>query len=193
MKALVTATLCVAALAGCAPTLPRGELARARIVREESRKERLTAKADDFAAAGDTLRAEQYYAAAIAAGGDHRTLIRRLLPVCALGQRFRAAIDHAEDYLRNAPGDHEVRLVLGTLYWAIGDAESARVTLTRVVQDAPADAEAHFALAVVLRASGERRRESLDHFRAYLRAEPTGRHAEQAREGLRAELARTEP
>lgn len=192
MKTSRAALLIAALSVGCAPALPSREAERARTVQEETGKERLTSKADAFAASGDTLRAEQYYVAAMAAGGDAHLLIRRLLPVCALGQRFRVALQYAEDYLRQAPRDHEVRLVLGTLYWAIGEPESARLALERVVREAPAEPDAHFALAVVLAASAERRAEALPHFRAYLQAAPAGRYAEQAREGLQLELARSD-
>ena len=64
-----------------------------------------------FAEINDTTRAEQYFAAAIAAGADERQVIPLLLTVCAQDGRYRVAIQYAEAYLKGHPKDLRVRFV----------------------------------------------------------------------------------
>jgi Flp pilus assembly protein TadD len=74
--------------------------------------------------------------------------------------------------------------LVGTLYAAIGKPEEAREHLERVVEKRPKHAEAHYALAVVLR-DGENDLVGADrHFREYLKLQPDGPHADEARDSL---------
>lgn len=151
--------------------------------KSEQKPDKLVAQARAFAAVGDLTRAEEYFAAAIEAGGDESKIIPFLLAVCVQDGRYRVAINYDENYLRRHPGDVSARFVLGTLYAAVGDAMRAQGELEKVVSARPAEAQAHFALAVLVRDQGDRA-EADRHFREYLRLAPQGAHAEEARASL---------
>ena len=130
-------------------------------VRHEATAPRLQARGDAAAAMGDMTRAEQYFVAALAAGGDPRVLTRRLLVVCVADERYPAAASYGEDYLRTPPRGHR-----GPLRGRDGLHRPRRQSSTRATNShecsssAPDLADAHYALATVLRAAGrlDRRR-----------------------------------
>lgn len=144
----------------------------------------LTARGNAFAAVGDTTRAREYYDAALDAGGDPRELTPLLLSVCVRDGRYRLAIDYAERYLRKYPRDGRMRFVLGALRAGVGEPLAAEAELSRAVESNPANFDAQYALAVLLR---DQRSDSLGadrHFRAYLELQPEGEHAEEAKSSL---------
>jgi tetratricopeptide (TPR) repeat protein len=151
------------------------------VIRQESTPDRLQARGDSAAALGDLTRAEQYFDAAMSAGGDERALTKRLLMVCSADSRFPAAAKYGEDYLRKHPGDTEVRFAVATVYIALGESARARVELEQVVTERPEIAEAHYALADVLRHEGDAPLEADAQYREYIRLSPTGPYAEAAR------------
>jgi tetratricopeptide (TPR) repeat protein len=151
---------------------------------KEGGPERMIDRGKAFAAIGDTTRAEQYFAAALSAGGDERVVIPYLLTVCAQDGRYRVAIQYAEAYLRTHPNDLRVRFVLGALYSAVGEAAPAREALRTVVDARPEDADAHFALGVLLRDNEHDYAGADQQFREYLRLKPRGAHAEEAEASL---------
>jgi Tfp pilus assembly protein PilF len=76
-----------------------------------------------------------------------------------------------------------VRLLLGTLYAAVGESQPAHHELQMVLDARPADIDAHYALAVLSR--DENDPVGADkHFREYLRLAPNGPHAEEAQASL---------
>lgn len=137
-----------------------------------------------FAAIGDLTRAEDYLAAAIDSGADPREAMPILLDVCVRSGRYRSAIQHGENHLRKHPHDLRTRLVVGTLLAAIGEPKEARVQLEKVVATKPDEAQAHYVLAVVARDTENDVVAADKHFREYLRIEPNGSHAEEARASL---------
>ncbi len=137
-----------------------------------------------FAAVGDTTRAEQYFAAAIAHGADEGVVVPLLVKVCVRDGRYELAIDYAQRYTQKHPNDSRVRYVLGTLYAAIGDAGRARTELEFVVGAKPNEPEPHWALAKILHDQGKDPALADGQFREYLRLAPTGAHAEEARASL---------
>lgn len=137
---------------------------------------------------GDNLRAEQYLQEAIKQGAEPARMVPQLLHLYVDEGQYRQAIDLSEDHLRKHPSDHRVRLILGNLYGALGFDQNAVEQYARVIGDAPGDAQAHFALASVLHDSGRERARADEHYRAYLRIEPHGQHAEEARSLLLTEL-----
>jgi tetratricopeptide (TPR) repeat protein len=155
-----------------------------RIVREENAPEKLFARGQEFHAMGDLTRAEQYYAAAMQQGYPEAKVLPVLLRVCIASSRYRVAIDYAEPVLKKNPTDHRLRLVVGSLYTAIGQPENARKHYEAVVADAPNDATGHFALAVLLRDEFNDRVTADKHFREYLRLDPQGPHVEEAKGSL---------
>jgi Tfp pilus assembly protein PilF len=157
------------------------------VVERETCVPRLVARGDTYAGVGDMTRAEQYYATALAAGGDPAELVRKLIRVCVTDRRYRAAIVYAEDYLRKHPDDTDVRFALATLYVAVEDVEAARDGLVHVLADRPADADAHFARATLLQGGQDGDAAvAEDHYRRYLELAPHGRNAAAARAALRA-------
>ena len=135
------------------------------------------------AARGDTVRAEQYIALAIERGYDERRALPPLLSACIRGSRLRAALNHAERYLRDHPHDTALRYLVATIQVGLGDEESGRRELEALLEDEPDHGEALFLLGVLdLDRDPARARERL---RTYLRLQPTGRHAADARVRLR--------
>jgi tetratricopeptide (TPR) repeat protein len=172
---------------GCAATTGDAVEAQAKVVERETTVPRLVARGDTYAGVGDMTRAEQYYATALAAGGDHAELVRKLVRVCVSDRRYRAAIVYAEDYVRTHPDDAEVRYALATLYIAVEDTDAAKDSLARVLEGSPADADAHFAMATLLAGAGQGddAEGAARHYRRYLELAPRGRNAAEARAALR--------
>lgn len=153
-------------------------------MQREQTADKLLARGKAFASVGDLTRAEQYLAAALDAGGDPRKVLPPLISVCVDGKRYRVAIDYAEPHLKAHPQETKLRFLVGTLYLAVGDATAARARFDEVVATDPADGEAHYALGVVLRDSEKDYVGADKHFREYLRLEPKGSHADDARASL---------
>jgi Flp pilus assembly protein TadD len=86
--------------------------------------------------------------------------------------------------MRRHPGDTDVRYALATVHVALGDLGAARSELERVVEERPELADPHYALATVLRQTGEGLLDADRHLREYIRLDPEGEHAEAARASL---------
>lgn len=177
--------ICCVLLAGCAGLTPA---ARSGEDVKPPDAAQLLAAADALAASGDHVRAGQYLSAAQAAGVPQPRLIGRLLKLDVAGGQYRLAIEHAETYLQSYPDDLAIRQCLASFYLAVGASTEAAREYDRVLDESPNHAEAHFALASVLRDSGASRAKSSEHYRAYLALAPRGRHADEARHGLTEEL-----
>ncbi len=182
MRRAAGALLVAIAAAGCAPK--NKAQAQVEVVRVEESPEKLLARGRAFAMAGDLTRAEQYFAAALEHGGQPREVLPLLLRVCAEEKRYRACIDYAEPELRRHPKSVQLRFLVASFYTAVGDAATARAELEQVIKDKPDHASAHFALAVLLRDEHGDVVQADAHFREYLRIEPSGPHAEEARGSL---------
>jgi Flp pilus assembly protein TadD len=107
-----------------------------------------------------------------------------LLEVCIKEQRYRLAAQYARDYLVSHPNDVRVRLVLASLYAATEDSKLAKAEFERVLEARPRDAQAHYALAVLLRDAEQDPVGADAHFREYLRLDPKGPHAEEAKSSV---------
>ena len=181
---LLALALAAACGAGCARQ-PGSKLKTGmETMRREESAQKLYERGRAFAQVGDLVRAEQYLAAALDAGADARKALPLLLHVCIEGQRYRVALDYAEDHLRKHPDDQRLRFLVGSLYAAIGDTPAARQRLETLLRKAPEQAEAHYALAVILRDEVVDREAADAHFRAYLELAPRGEHVEEARASL---------
>jgi len=172
------------ALLGCGGTTTAA--ARAEIKHEVSAQE-LMRKGNASAQIGDMTRAEQYFVLAQRAGADEHQVVRRLLDVCVADQRYPVALEYAEQHLRRHPTDTEVRFVAASLQAAAGELVSAREMMLEVLRARPGWAEAHYALASVLRQLGDQQELELadEHDLEYLKLSPTGLYAEAARDRLR--------
>jgi tetratricopeptide (TPR) repeat protein len=180
----VAAYATLSALSACTPSPGATVQARMATMKREETPEKLIDRGKAFASIGDTTRAEEYFAAALSQGKNETAVIPLLLSVCTSDGRYRVAIEYAEQYLKKHPNDVHVRFVLGTIYEAVGDADSARTNLEAVLGAEPDDAEAHYALAVLLRDSDHDPAAADPHFREYLRLNPRGAHAEEAQASL---------
>jgi len=137
------------------------------------------------ARSGDLLRAEQYLSAARQSGHDDATVAYWLVRVCVAGGRYRSAVAHAVDYLRDHPSDWSFRLVVATLHEALGDTADAERELERITAAAPEMPLPHYRLAMLYRARvGEQERANVQ-LEEYLRLAPEGRYAVEARDTLR--------
>jgi tetratricopeptide (TPR) repeat protein len=154
------------------------------IMKKAETPDKLLADGKAFAALGDTTRAEEYFTAAVAQGGDEPKIIPLIIEVCVRDGRYELAIEHASRYARKHPFDVRMRYVLGTLYAAIGDAGHARAELEFVVQAKPNDPEPHWALAKVLHDEAKDPLSADGQYREYLRLAPTGSHADEARASI---------
>ncbi|HET7538721.1 MAG TPA: hypothetical protein VFK05_02580 [Polyangiaceae bacterium] len=182
MKELLAICLaCLCTASGCVTRAGHAIRADAEVVRRESTPEVLLHRGEGFAAVGDSTRAEEYYAAALAGGGDPQLLVRRLIRVCVSGQRFRAALAYADDYLLRRPSDHEVRFARATIAGAVGEIEQAYADLIELAEAVPDNPDVHFALAVLLRDDLVDLPEARAHFARYLALAPNGSNAAQAR------------
>jgi tetratricopeptide (TPR) repeat protein len=150
-------------------------------LRREALPETLVERADAAASVGDMTRAEQYYVAALTAGGENKPLVQRLLRVCVADQRYPVAAYYAEQYLRRHPRDWDITFAAASIQAALGRHEAAQRLLEQVVRERPSSAEAHYALASVLRDRGEAPERADVHDLQYLKLEPGGPFAETAR------------
>jgi tetratricopeptide (TPR) repeat protein len=184
MKVIALVAVLSAALPACATDKTARIRDAEKTVREEQTPEKLVRRGKMFARLGDYTRASQYFGAALDAGADPHVVLPLLMRTYVVSQRFRLAIEVGERYLAKNPRDHYLRFLVATLYSAVDQPDRARQHLERVLAENPANAEAHYVLAVLLR---DRQRDWVGadhHFRQYLRLEPAGPHAEEARGSL---------
>jgi tetratricopeptide (TPR) repeat protein len=156
--------------------------------KQEQSWDKLFARGQGFAAIGDWTRAEEYFAAALDAGGDSRKIVPQLLVACIRGQKYRVAIQYGSNYLRAHPEDTSTRFIVATLYIAVEEYDQAKENLDVVMQKEPQNAEAHFALGVAFRDGDNDPVRADKEFREYLRLSPKGKHAREASGGLLHEL-----
>jgi tetratricopeptide (TPR) repeat protein len=137
-----------------------------------------------FAAQQDYTRAEQYLNLAAQSGSPDFEVTPLLVDVCVQDQRYRAALQYVQDYLRRHPRAYRLRFVQASLLSAIGEVARAREELEKVLSANPRHADAHYSLAVLLRDELGSHLEADEHFRSYLELRPRGAHAEEAGQSL---------
>ncbi len=183
LRCFIASTLVLAAL-GCSGTVsepppaagPRATAPGAELF-EEGR--RATER-------GDSVRAEQYLTLAVQSGYPREQALPLLLRACLEGSRLRAALDHAEAYLREHPEHRRLRYLVATLYVSLGQRDQAELELEQLLAAHAGDADAHYLSGVLAADSdGERARE---HFLAYLDLAPRGERSAEVRSRL-SELA----
>lgn len=151
---------------------------------EQPSSAQLMAQGEAAAMAGDATRAEQYFAAALHAGGAQPQAVRRLIAACVADRRYPAAAQYADRYLLHHPEDTGVALASASLHLASGDVRRAHELLQELITREPAWPEPHFALATALRQQGATTDAEL-HDLQYLKLAPRGPLAELARARLR--------
>jgi predicted Zn-dependent protease len=138
-----------------------------------------------FAEAGDTIRAEQYLVAASRRGAKDRDVVPPLMDACIRGQRFRAALGHAERFLGRRPKDHRLRQLAASLYLATGQPDQAVQALEYVVEDEPEEPQPRYLLAMAHQQLDDPD-SAVRELRTYLELQPTGPLAREARKWLEA-------
>jgi tetratricopeptide (TPR) repeat protein len=136
---------------------------------------------------GDSLRAEQYLTAARALGYDEGEVVSWLVRICVSSNRYQSALAHAEPYLRRHPEDWPLRFVVANLYDALGDTERAGLELEAVTEAAPDEPFAQYRLGVFYSERSLEAEEARRAFENYLRLDPGGRYAAEARTRLQRE------
>jgi tetratricopeptide (TPR) repeat protein len=132
---------------------------------------------------GDTVRAEQYLSMAHDRGFDASKLLPSMLRVCLSSSRLRAALNHAEPYLREHPNDRSLRYLVATIHLGLGQLDDARIDLNHLVSNDSNDANAYYLLGVL--ESGANVQVALAHFRRYLELAPRGEHAVEVQSRLK--------
>lgn len=140
--------------------------------------------ADAFAEMGDYTRAQQYYSAALAAGGKSSAIMPKLLKACIASGDLRLATEYAEQELARNPDDSKLRFVAGALQAQIGNRPTARKHLSQAAAQLKQNAKVQFAVATFFRDDLQDRGEADPYFREYLRLDPNGEHAAEARGSL---------
>jgi len=151
----------------------------------------LIARGKAYAEIGDYVRAEQYFAAAIAAGGEQKEVLPPLLKACVASGNVRLASEYAESALANSPNDGHLRFLTGALHASVGNKLAAKTHLVRAATDLPKDPDVQFAVATFFRDSMADRVEADPYFREYLKLAPGGQHAEEARASLMEQVRTT--
>ena len=136
------------------------------------------------ARSGDLLRAEQYLSAARQRGHDEAATVHWLVRVCVAASRYQSALAHAADYLRSHPTHWSLRLVVASIYEALGDVARARSELERIVRGEPERPLPHYRLAMLYRSRDADRERAKAHLEDYLRLNPQGLHAPEVRSAL---------
>lgn len=144
----------------------------------------LVERGEAFAANGDFTRAQQYYAAAIAAGGKSSAILPQLLKACIAAGDLRLAAEYAETALARNPDDAHLRFLTGALQAQIGNRPGARKHLVQAAKELEKDPNVQFSVATFFRDDVQDRIEADPYFRDYLRLAPKGEHAAEARGSL---------
>jgi tetratricopeptide (TPR) repeat protein len=137
---------------------------------------------------GDSLRAQQYYAAALSSGFDSQRVMPRLMRLYVADGQYRLAIARAKEVLDEHEEDPQLRILLAELYRAAELDVSAEHEYQRVLDAQPDNARAHLELALLLQHAGRDAGRADGHLRAYLALEPSGAGADEARARLMKEV-----
>jgi tetratricopeptide (TPR) repeat protein len=171
----VRITILALVLVGCAHTsTPRSESA-------PPSAEQLYAVARVAEQRGDSLRAQQYYVAALTAGFDSHSLMPRLLRLYVADGQYRLAIARAKETLDERGEDLTLRILLAELYRAAELDVPAEREYQHVLDAQPHNAQAHLELALLLQHAGRDAGRADEHLRAYLALDPNGAGASEAR------------
>ena len=146
--------------------------------------ERLVEHGRAYAEAGDSLRAQQYFASALKSGADEKVVLPLLLRACVEERNYRFAAEVAEAALSRRPNDAHLRFLAGAIYGSLGDTAHARAHLERAARELPAEADVQFSVGVFFRDEAADVTIADGYFRRYLALAPHGTHADEARGSL---------
>ena len=144
----------------------------------------LAQQGEAYASAGDFTRAQQYYAAALAAGGKSNAILPQLLRACIAAGDLRLASEYAETELSRNPDNARLRFLTGALHAQVGNRLIARKHLVQAATDLKDDAKVQFSVATFFRDDLQDIVGADPYFREYLKLAPKGEHAPEARGSL---------
>jgi tetratricopeptide (TPR) repeat protein len=139
---------------------------------------------NQLAATGDSVRAEQYLAAALREGYPGEEVLPPLLRVCLAGSRLRAALNYATPYLKKHPDAVWLRYLVATVYLGLGQPLHARENLLAIEGQAPYAARVQYLLGETEWEGFGDATAAAGHFREYLRVDPEGAYAREVSEWL---------
>lgn len=137
-----------------------------------------------YAEVGDSLRAQQYFAASLKAGADEKVAFPLLLRACVEQKNYRLAAEYAEAALARHPKNARLRFLSGALHGTLGDTARSRERLERAAKELPRDAEVQFTVGVFFRDDAADVVSADRYFRQYLALAPDGTHVEEAKSSL---------
>jgi len=182
---LLAVGLLLAGLSGCSSATPEARVPTPAATNGEQARV-LFQRGREAADRGDSVRAEQYLSLALERGYDESRVLPVLLRVCLASSRLRAALDHAEPYLRDHPEAEALRYLVATIHAGLGQTEDARLDLGQLLRTNPNSGDGHYLLGIL--DSDTDASSAHAHFRSYLDVAPQGEHAAEVRSRL-AELA----
>ncbi len=136
----------------------------------------------DFSSQNDSLRAEQYLAAAIDEGADVDVALPPLLRACVDSGRFQAAAKYAEDNLGRVRARRETEMTLAGLLLALDKQPQALSHLQYVTRRYPDYAMGHFLLGRVLLEYSQDVERADVHFHKYMELDPSGKYFDEAQD-----------
>ncbi len=140
----------------------------------------LSARGEELAGAGDDIRAEHYFVAALEVGAPVDEVLPRLLKVCVRSQRYSSALQYAQDYGSGAEPTETLQLVTASLYLATADVGKAQALLERLVASG-ASARAHLMLGDIYAEDLRDYARADEQYTAYLALAPDDAEAAQVR------------
>jgi tetratricopeptide (TPR) repeat protein len=177
VKAIAIVCALVGGLSACVPAQPTALTSAAKAAPSAAA---LFSRGLAFAASGDALRAEQYLVMARRAGYPEAELIVPLVRVCIASARLRAALAHAEPFLRAHPQASRLRYLVAAIQLALGHPAEAARELRLILAAEPEAAQAHYLLGVTLRDGLHDAAGARASFDAYLRVAPAGPRSAEA-------------
>lgn len=185
---LLSMGVCLVLMSGCGR--PAGQTAadQPHKVREDRDPVKLVAQGKAYFEMGDSLRAQQYFAAAIKSGGDEQAIFPHLLRACIAAKNYRLAVEYAESSLAKHPEDAHLRFLTGALMGELGDTARSREHFERAAEELPSDPEVQFTVGVFFRDNAADVVNADRYFQKYLALAPKGPHAEEARGSLMARV-----
>jgi tetratricopeptide (TPR) repeat protein len=133
---------------------------------------------------GDSVRAEQYLAAALREGYDWEQALPPLMRVCLTGSRLRAGLNYATPYLKAHPDAVWLRYLVATVYLGLGQPIKAREHLLAIEGRDPYQARTQYLLGQTEWDGLGNEAAAASHYREYLRIEPNGPNAREVSEWL---------
>lgn len=133
---------------------------------------------------GDSVRAEQYLAAALDGGYPADKGLPALLDVCLAADRYETALYYARRQLGRDPKNWRLRYFVATLHLATGQHERAIEEAERVVDEQPKFPDAYVLLGLLARDELRDVAAARRMFRRYLALAPAGPRADDVRRYL---------